>query len=210
MLYIIGFLPRIAIFIFRYLNGILLSMRPYKLAVVCLVVSIFFMSGFFLFSTTTVSAHGTGKSIERVMGDYLVDIGYDPDPLRAGENSVFDFVLKSGVDKKEIPFTHVWVRLETGSGIVLAAGLKKAELGKTSLLYNFPVSGEYQLVARFQDGDKTLVEVSVPVAIAPSALEAPQAIPSILLLEWGGIFLLGAIIGIVGARMHKKEMPKAL
>ncbi len=183
-------------------------MRPRTEGVLYYRAIIFFMVSISIFSHAMASAHGIGKSIERVMGDYLIDIGYDPDPLRAGENSVFDFVLKGSADKKEIPFTHVWVRLERGEGIVLAVGLKKADLGKTSLLYNFPEAGEYQLTARFQDNDKTLVEATVPVIVAPSIVEATQPAFPASFLEIGGAFLLGALMGVVAVRLGKNRAPQ--
>lgn len=111
-------------------------------------------------------AHSMGVSHEETIGEYYVDIGYDPEVLRAGERVVFDF---GTLTKKTAPvdFDYVWVRLMSDEKTVFASGIARAAYGPTSLLYTVPreTQSELRVVARYQLGDDALAETtfSLPV-----------------------------------------------
>jgi len=109
-------------------------------------------------------AHGTGESLEAEVGEYLIDIGYDPPTIESDDPVVFDFILKQG--EAEAEFDSVWVRIYSKEReVVFAGGLDRGEAGRTVLTYAFPRGGEYSLSARFQKNGAALAEQEFPIAV---------------------------------------------
>ena len=52
-----------------------------------------------LVSVLAVSAHGTGASWETTVGDYLIDIGYDPAEIIEKQPVVFDFAISQNAQQ---------------------------------------------------------------------------------------------------------------
>jgi len=116
---------------------------------------------------TLVSAHGDGASFETIVGDYLVDIGYEPELPTSGERLVLDFSLRE--QDAEAPFDRVWVRIEQYGKTVLAGGIGHAPIGPTTLTMTPAREGELKVYARYEQSQKTLAEVSFPIAVAPAS-----------------------------------------
>src|SRR3989344_1729945 len=73
-------------------------------------------------------AHSEGTSLEKQVGDYVVDIGYEPEELRTGERLLLDFNLLS-TEGSPVDFTSVWVRLESEGETLLATWVANPESG---------------------------------------------------------------------------------
>lgn len=113
-------------------------------------------------------AHGSGASLEKVVDNYLVDVGYSPAFLEAEDPIRFDFALLESSDRtKEVPFTDIWVRIEKEKKVFFAGGIAKARLGGTGVSYVFPTEGQYELFIRFQNGEESLAETSFPLSVDP-------------------------------------------
>jgi hypothetical protein len=122
-----------------------------------------------VFLPMTVSAHSFGASLERIVGEYAIDIGYDPPVLVGGDRVVFDFNLLMPVASTSVPFDYVWVRLRTEGQALLSTGVHRADLGPTSLLLELPeeTKGDLEVYVRFQKEDETLAEADFVIPVSP-------------------------------------------
>ncbi len=145
-----------------------------------------------LFPVLTFS-HGSGASFEQSVGEYTIDIGYEPAEPQAGERIVFD-LGRLLVGEEEADFDYVWVRLEQERESLLAAGIVKADVGPTSLLYQIPadMSGEMTVHVRYQKGEEMLADTSFPLEVATSN----EPLEGRLLLVGGTALILGVVAGI--------------
>ncbi len=109
-------------------------------------------------------AHGSGVSFEKDVGDFRVDIGYDLEQFMVGERAVFDFSLYK-IPGILTSFEEVWVRILKADEVYLATGIKRSELGKTTLLFRFGSDGLYTLETSFRKGGEELAKASFPVEI---------------------------------------------
>lgn len=139
-------------------------------------------------------AHGSGVSLEATVDGKVIDVGYDPEVLVAGERVVFDFTLYDETKTTEIPFDRAWVRVEGDGAVLLSTGVGKAYIGPSTLLMHLPnpVPHATKLHVRFEEKGKPLASTSFDLAIQPA--ETPLIHPLSALMA--GI-VTGA--GIVGA-----------
>jgi len=154
-----------------------------------------------LFLPLAVDGHGTGASIEEEVDEYLIDIGYAPETVIARGQVRIDFDIFDAASKDPIPFTDLWLRIERGNMTYFAAGIAKAEFGRTGVVYSFPEAGEYTLSVRFQDSSEVLVEHEVPFAVN-SAKDTPSSSSSALMFS-GGV-LGGLLLGFLAARLLRR------
>ncbi len=150
-----------------------------------------------------VSAHGDGASAEKVVGGYLIDIGYSPADLIADEQTRFDFLLYKAPTRTDsaenesarvaIDFTSVFVRLERDSQLLFAGELKKPEFGETGFSYTLPSSGDYSGYVRYSNGPNILVETDFDLAVASGESGASSFASGLILLVGliAGVFLSG-------------------
>lgn len=140
-----------------------------------------------------VSAHGTGASFEQDAGTYRVDIGYEPEELRAGDTLLLNFNLLTS-EGRPANFSSVWVRIEEGSESILATGVAKPAVGPATLLLTLPTSAEFTLHVRFERGETVLAEASFPFTVAPG--EESRSNNDVGQWVFGG--LAGLILGMLG------------
>lgn len=135
-----------------------------------------------LLTPMVLFAHGSGASYEVLVGEYIVDIGYEPEALQAGERVVFDFNLLGG-DRASEPFDSVWVRIEYEGEVLLATGVAQPEYGATSLLYVVPaeVQGDITVAVRYEREGTTLAETNFPLPVKTQP-RAQHALQYVLLL----------------------------
>ena len=159
-------------------------------SIVFLVLS--FLGISFLF-TNFALAHGGGESLEKVVGEYRIDIGYDPAIIEAARPSVFDFDLLFNETGERSEFSDIWVRIMKGKQTVFASGVHKPSFGNTTMMYTFAEGGEYDLNVRFKNEGEEIVEASFPLAVQ-SASNAADSGSGISFL-W---LAIGAAMGVTG------------
>jgi len=144
-----------------------------------------------------VSAHTGGFSIEKEVGDYLLDVGYNPEILVENSQVRFDFAIYNNISGQEISFSEVWVRIENSDRLLFAGGLNKARFGATGLSYSFPEAGNYTLSVRFSGATSTLAEdefifnvTEVDLGLSEQVWFMPVLYTS---LVWFGLMLFVAI-----------------
>ena len=137
-----------------------------------------------------VVAHSSGASFEQVVGDYRIDVGYDPIAIVEGDRVVFDFELWDTKTEEPVPYSRIWTRIEHEGKTVFATGVGKASLGATSLLFHVLRSGEWVVHVRYESEYEVIAEASFPFTVARES-------------SWPyGAVIVGAasfIAGIIGA-----------
>ncbi|MCX6819745.1 MAG: hypothetical protein NT019_00425 [Candidatus Adlerbacteria bacterium] len=112
-------------------------------------------------------AHTTGKSVEQIVGKYLLDVGYSPDPVVAGDSTYFDFkIYQNGPTPGDAPYRNVWVRIYQDNGTLFAAGIAHMDAGPTGLVYTFAAPGVYSVSVRYETADDTLGEATFQIPVA--------------------------------------------
>lgn len=161
------------------------------------------IAGSILFSLPLIAeGHTAGASLEAESGNYLVDIGYDPEPLEAGTSALFDFSLLSRESQKVVvPYSHVWVRIRDAEGGIFASGIHRQAVGATTLLYVFPKEGVYTLEASFRGEDGEVAEASFEVSVLPNSSQPFSE--SILFAPL--MMLLGALFGAAGLSLLRER-----
>jgi len=137
-------------------------------------------------------SHGTGASFEQEVGEFRIDVGYEPAELRAGDKLVLDFDVL-GAGGSSVPFDSVWVRLEREDRTLLATGVARPRIGPTTLLLTLPEEpGEAVLSTRFERAGETLAEASFPFVVHAGEGEADSLpawlLPSLVALLAGFVF----------------------
>lgn len=162
----------------------------------------FFISAM-LFSPLVSIAHTQGRSFEQDVGNFLVDIAYDPPTPIAGDQTYFDFDLYEHQPAGDAQYDDVWVRIEQGKTTIFATGIAHMAAGSTGVVYTFPSAGVYTVSARYEKGDTTLAEVSFPVAVSPrEARGGPSR------LYYGLTFILGLVACPIIVFVFKKYRKK--
>ncbi len=118
-----------------------------------------------IFFPAITNAHTSGASIEKVVGNYLLDVGFTPEFLFEDTQIRFDFSVYDNTTKQEISFSEVWVRIEKEGKLLFAGGLNKARFGATGLAYNFSEGGNYKVSARFSGATSTIAEAEFDLPV---------------------------------------------
>lgn len=152
-----------------------------------------------------VFAHSSGTSYEADVGEYHVDVGYDPPEIYSGDRIVFDFGTFTTIERDPVEFDYVWVRIRDAERTLLATGIAKAEFGPTSLLFVLPddVVGELTVSVRYQQDGETLAETEFPLTVFSN--KSLFQIPFLLSLAAAGIGGAGLSAGISFILMRKRR-----
>lgn len=150
-----------------------------------------------------VSAHASGASIERPVGNYFVDIGYDPAIVSEGDRVVFDFTELLDLEAirmqatTTVDFDYVWVRLrDSDDATFLATGIRRADFGPTSLLMTAPDdTDELRLSVRYQKGEETLAEADFTIPVEP--YREPYWWKSLALAASAGVIVASIVFALV-------------
>ncbi|NBV77734.1 hypothetical protein EBR66_06240 [bacterium] len=134
---------------------------------------------------TPIFAHTTGVSLEKKVGAYTIDVGYDPASPQVDDRIVFDFAFKNA-DGARAMFDSVWVRMTQNSKTVLATGIAHAKVGGTTLVWLPARDGPLTLAVRYERAGEPLAEAAFDIPIAPKE-ESGYA--------WYGIALVIALSG---------------
>ena len=126
---------------------------------------VYFLLGTILIFPGLAFTHGAGQSLEKVLGEYRLDIGYSPPIFEAQDPSIFDFDLLFDETNEQVVFSDIWVRIVKGKKTVFATGIHKPDFGGVTMVYSFPEKGDYELTVRFQNEGEKIVEGSFPLEV---------------------------------------------
>lgn len=113
-------------------------------------------------------AHNLGASHEEIVGQYLIDIGYDPIAPVGGDQLLLDLNLWDKEKEQAVEFSSAWVRIEREGKTLLATGVHRPEFGAMTVLTRLPPEGGEVLVSvRFESGLESIAETRFPLTVAP-------------------------------------------
>ncbi len=118
---------------------------------------------------TVAEAHALDPSFEVQVGEYLVDIGYEPDPLTSETYARFSFELWLNERGNPVEYSHVWVRIMRDSTTLFASGIHRQAVGPTTLLYTFPDAGAYVLDISYRTEDSEVAATEIPITVTRGA-----------------------------------------
>lgn len=136
-------------------------------------------------------AHGSGKTLEKAVGDFVVDVEYEAPELRAGEPVRFSFNIWNKDRTRSLEFSDVWVKIVPQKRNAIFAGdVHNPELGSAGFTHTFPKDGPYELTVRFQkNGEQLTDETSFPLTVLANETEKSSR-------NWDDA-LIGMFVGMV-------------
>src|ERR1700741_4582864 len=87
------------------------------------------------------AAHPTGGTIEKIEGNYYIDIGFKEQVLRADIPSRFDFGVYNNPDKTAVDYDSAYVRIMSGDKFIFTGTLPKQSYGTAGMTFTFPLAG---------------------------------------------------------------------
>lgn len=160
---------------------------------------------FLLFTGVSATAHSSGASLERAAGEYFIDIGYEPVDITEGDRLILDFNINKG-DKagERIEFDSVWVRIK-GEETLLSAGIGRADIGATTLLYVVPGDvEELSIGVRFEKDGEVLTDAEFTLPVLQRELPfMPYVLPASAVL--GALIFLALLTPIFRYYLLKRK-----
>jgi hypothetical protein len=118
------------------------------------------------FIVAGAGAHSSGRSFEKEVGVYLIDIGYADLALTAEKRTYFDFYLFHNDDPptwQPVDITAVEVMFRLKEEEVIADTIEVSPIEFAGNFYTVPEAGMYDLNVRFMSGTTLLAEATFPV-----------------------------------------------
>ena len=153
---------------------------------------------FALLLPVMASAH-LAAGEDRVVEGILVDFGYDPAVLVAGELSTFSMNLVDEERLVPLDLDDLWVRIDGPEGVVSASRLALVE-GNANWQLLLSTSGDYRVTVRADEGEPGIDEtfaVTVEEALQEEVEEVPEKDHSssqIMMLMIGLVMLIVVLI----------------
>lgn len=124
-----------------------------------------FITAIFFFFPPIANAHLEGGE-DKVVGDYLIDFGYEPETIEAGQGTSLLFNLANADGQEAVDFSHIWLRITSDDEIVFSGRLLGEGEGiGTTVHMTFPKPGTYTLSTRFYEGDEELANTDFSVEV---------------------------------------------
>lgn len=123
------------------------------------------------------SAHVTGNYLERTVGEYLVDIGYDTFTILEKQTIVFNAALIKDAGSLEwdyAPADALWIQITPPHADVFRTFIPIKQPGPVNASYTFDEPGTYRLAVRFLEGETVLAETSFPLTVHSIASQTSQ------------------------------------
>jgi hypothetical protein len=166
--------------------------------------SAFALASLMIAMPLVASAHATLASFEKEVPQGYIDIGYDPDPVKAGGRLLLNLDLLQEKGGASVPFDQVWVRVHEDSKTYLATGVGRARLGPTTVLLQLPenTTEKLSLFVRFEKNGTPVAEAEFPVPVETVSPVSRYA-GALLMLVFG--LVIGAVVSYGVMRRQKRQ-----
>ncbi len=154
----------------------------------------------------SAEAHLVGKSFEKQVGEYLVDVGYDVFELQPNQKTIFNFALVQNAGKSNweyAPFNKIFVSFRQGDREILGKAITLNAPIPAYAPFTFPSAGDYTLAVRFQDDNRLLAETTFPVAVGSGF--SVEMLGFQLLLALNAVGLVIIAIGYLRSRKARER-----
>jgi hypothetical protein len=122
------------------------------------------------FAPTGASAHGDSPSFEREVGDYLIDVGFDREGFRPGEEVTFNLDLYTTSDHPEfVSYDSIDIRISQENETLFKHTIQNDPVHIPSFTYTFPEAGAYQLSFAYIESGAVKVETTFDAVVEPMA-----------------------------------------
>ena len=147
------------------------------------------------------SAHPTGASFNKIVGPYLIDIGYNPVYPEINTREAFDFRLWQATSTTNIvTFSDVFIQIKKDDTILLSTTSKQEDIFYPTLVFTPPVAGRLSMYVRYELNGKEITETTMPLNVVdPNDMSG--LLESVLILM--GVFLPGLAL-YWGVKLYKK------
>jgi len=114
-----------------------------------------------------VSGHAFGNSVETVVGEHIIDIGFDAPVLEPGLKTLFDFLLlKNALPYPAVPYKELTVTFYKGQKILhTQTFITGQEFEPVIIEHTFQKPGTYHLDVRFMLEDGEVLETKAPLKV---------------------------------------------
>jgi hypothetical protein len=117
-----------------------------------------------------VFAHGDAPSFEAETGGYLIDIGYDREGIRPGEEVTFDFDLLTTADRPQyVPFQSIDIDITRGSVQILQRSVQNDDTYIPTLPVTFDTEGAYHMHVAYIASGAVIAQSTFDLTVESSA-----------------------------------------
>lgn len=154
------------------------------------------------------SAHGDTSSLEAEVGEYLIDIGYEP-ALEAGVPIAFDADLfLAGPPLEYADFARVDIRVTKDGGEIVTHSVENEEQHIPAFTVTFPEAGDYDMDVRYLDANDVLLAARTfrLEVLTGSMVSLRSGLEALHYVIAAGLFALS--IGIAGYSLWQRYREK--
>jgi len=157
------------------------------------------LTGLIIFWAYGISLAHLAGDIDKVVDGYLIDLGWDPDPLLAHRTANFSLNLVKPETQQVVEPEKVWVRISHSDAVIFSGTFAPAA-GHVVFQTLLDKPDHYEIRARFENIESKTIETRFEVDVVSSALKEKQIYLGLILivLEAGAFF-------VVGKPKHKKH-----
>lgn len=112
---------------------------------------------FLLLVTNISEAHL--EVINKVIGEYRIELGIIPETPMAGSSTEFSVALENATSGQRFPDAEAWIRISHGDSVIFSSPSFKAKgADSVKFSYSFQKGGDYEIRVRFTTEDGKNVE----------------------------------------------------
>lgn len=101
---------------------------------------------------------------DKVIDNYQIDFGYSPENPQISDNVAIALTLFNNTNQEVIEPESVWVRISSSKNVIFAGTLKPLN-GNIAFTFKFPEVDDYEVLVRFNQDKKALVETNFNLKI---------------------------------------------
>jgi hypothetical protein len=135
---------------------------------------------------------------DKVIGEYKVDMGYDPEFISAGESFTLSFIIMNATTQEQLNPRKVWVRILKDDKVAFAATFAP-EARTVMTVMSLPENGVYTIDVRFfGEGPQAIAIVEFPLTVQVKKASG-------MIMAWALAALGAAILAIIGYVWYKAK-----
>lgn len=155
---------------------------------------LFFLCALIIYAQTSAAHLASGSDVE--VNGYIVDFGYSPEDVYAGESVILNFNIVNETTFDAVKYTSLWVRVANEKSVAFASELALIE-GNANLVLVLAEEGEYDISLREP------FEHTFSIVVHEERDEKREGILCVL-----GVIILVICAGVLGFFIHKNMSAK--
>lgn len=155
----------------------------------------------------SASAHLSGGTVEKQVGDYLVDVGYSTFILEPEVETAFSFLLVSKpgtLDWDYVPYTRATVDIVAPDGTRRSETMDVEPPVVAFLAHTFPEAGTYTMDLSYYSGSTLIVRTDIALEVRNAGLPARMA-PAQMAAAIIALMSVGLTLTVLWARRRAQQ-----